>query len=107
MKIQGILEQKLDQGLDPTHLEVINESQAHNVPKGSESHFKVIVVSNDFVGKSLVQRHRRVYELVAEEMERDVHAMALHTYTEADWMAVAEHSPDSPDCLGGKAREAT
>ncbi|MGI9333439.1 MAG: BolA family protein [Gammaproteobacteria bacterium] len=105
MKIQSAMEQKLERGLDVRHLEVVNESSQHNVPPGSESHFKVVVVSPQFDGQSLVQRHRLVYDLLAEEMSGGVHALALHTYTEADWQRQNTNAPDSPKCRGGKARE--
>ena len=59
MSIQSSIEQKLATGLDVLHLQVINESGQHNVPAGSESHFKVVVVSNDFRGKSLVAQSVR------------------------------------------------
>lgn len=52
MTIKDTIESKL-QILQPEILEVINESNNHNVPPGSESHFKVIVVSNAFQGKCL------------------------------------------------------
>lgn len=45
----------LTENLNPTHLEVINESYMHNVPKGSETHFKVLVVSNEFNKTTLIQ----------------------------------------------------
>ncbi|GAK85288.1 cell division protein BolA [Vibrio ponticus] len=48
--IEETIQTKLHQQLSPTHLEVINESYMHNVPPGSESHFKVIVVSEQFEG---------------------------------------------------------
>lgn len=38
----------LKENLQPVHLEVVNESYMHNVPKGSETHFKVLVVSDKF-----------------------------------------------------------
>lgn len=41
--------------LQPSYLEVINESYMHNVPKGSETHFKVIVVADTFQDMSLIQ----------------------------------------------------
>ena len=46
---------KLKTGLQPVHLELRNESYMHNVPKGSETHFKVVVVSAQFEGKPLIQ----------------------------------------------------
>lgn len=51
MSLQALIEEKLQKDLEPSHLEVINESQSHhNAPHGAESHFKVIVVSSKFEG---------------------------------------------------------
>lgn len=46
---------KLETQLNTTHLDIINESYMHNVPKGSETHFKVVVVSDKFTNLSLIQ----------------------------------------------------
>ena len=105
MTLKRQIEDKLNARFVPEHLEVINESHQHNVPEGSESHFKVIVVSDEFDGKNLVSRHRMVYESLAKELETQVHALALHTYTPADWQLA--RAPESPQCLGGKAGEST
>ena len=105
MKVQETIEQKLAEGLEPLHLEVVNESGQHNVPPGSESHFKVVVVARDFEGKSLVAQHRAVYKLLGDELRGQVHALALHTYTEQGWRDRHGAAPMSPPCLGGKSRE--
>ena len=107
MNIQERMERKLREGLDVVHLEVDNESGRHNVPAGSESHFKVVVVSPNFEGRNLVARHREVYRLLDEELRAGVHALALHTYTETDWRAADANAQDSPRCLGGKAKESS
>ena len=105
MNIQHRLEQKLTQRLDATHVEVVNESQRHNVPPGSESHFKITVVASDFEGQDLLAQHRLIYSLLDAEIQAGIHALALHTYTEAAWNKVNQMSPDSPRCLGTKTRE--
>jgi BolA protein len=105
MGIQDSIERKLAGGLQILHLEVINESGQHNVAPGSESHFKVVAVSNDFEGKSLVAQHRMVYGLLGDELKSQVHALALHTYTEQGWHDAHGAAPMSPPCLGGKSRE--
>lgn len=107
MNIQQRIEEKIAGGLDVLHLEVVNESGQHNVPPGSESHFKVVVVSNDFADRNLVAQHRMIYELLADELENAVHALALHTFTEEGWRARRGNAPMSPPCLGGKSREPT
>ncbi len=95
------IETTLARQLDPQHLEVVDESANHNVPPGAESHFKVIVVAPEFEGRRLVERHRRVNELLADELAGGVHALALHTYTEAEWRGRFGEAPMSPPCLGG------
>jgi len=101
MTMLNIIESKLADSINLAHLEVINESNNHNVPEGSESHFKVILVSDEFNGKSLLQRHRFVNETLAEELQHKIHALAIHTYTIAEWSNQNNNAPMSPPCLGG------
>lgn len=103
MEIQASIENKLSDALDPVHLEVVNESSMHNVPPGSESHFKVTVVSEKFDGQGLVNRHRMVNQVLAEELQGRVHALAMHTMTPDEWFEAGATSPASPPCRGGSA----
>ncbi len=103
MIIQASITAKLAE-LSPSHLEVVNESRQHNVPPNSETHFKVVVVSDQFAEKRKVARHQMVYSLVAEELAGPVHALALHTYTALEW-AHQRAAPQSPACLGGGEAE--
>ncbi|MCC6916261.1 BolA/IbaG family iron-sulfur metabolism protein [Nitrosomonas sp.] len=93
------------QSLQPQFLEVINESYRHNVPAGSESHFKVTIVSDVFSGKPLVARHRLVNTTLTDEIVRSIHALALHTLTPAEWRERNETAHTSPPCLGGSPGE--
>ena len=104
MSMQTQIEQKLAHGINTKHMEVINESSNHNVPPGSESHFKVVLVSDDFADKKLLQRHRMVNELLAEELQGMIHALALHTFTEQEWKDQNGDAPMSPPCLGGSKK---
>ena len=101
MSVQSDIEAKLTKGLQPSHVEVINESNNHNVPPGSESHFKVMIVTDAFEGKMLVARHRMINDILADELQNKIHALALHTYTPAEWEEVNGNAPPSPPCLGG------
>lgn len=104
--VQQTLETKLAERFDPAHLEVRNESAGHNVPAGSETHFKVVLVAAAFAGKPLLARHRLVNQTLADELAGPVHALALHTYTAEEWRQRFGEAPMSPPCLGGKARAA-
>ena len=57
------IEEKLKIELDPSHLEVIDESYLHNVEPGKESHVRVVVVSEKFQDLNLVKRHQLIYSL--------------------------------------------
>jgi BolA protein len=105
MNIATTIEQKLLSAFDPTHLDVVNESHQHNVPVGSESHFKVVIVSKNFEGERLIKRHRAINQVLATELSEHIHALALHTYTEKEWQDYyADSVPLSPKCLGGSRR---
>ena len=84
MSLQDIIETKIREALLPNYLEVINESHMHNVPSGSESHFKVIVVSDVFEAKSRVQRHQTMNTLLADELAGPVHALSIRAVTLAE-----------------------
>ncbi|MGD8644497.1 MAG: BolA/IbaG family iron-sulfur metabolism protein [Chromatiales bacterium] len=101
MTLQQTIETKLNEALAPEHLEVVNESHMHNVPPGSESHFKITIVAGAFEGKRLVARHQMINGLLADELAGPVHAMALHTLTPDEYFERAGKVPDSPPCQGG------
>ncbi|AVF35583.1 transcriptional regulator BolA [Rahnella sikkimica] len=98
--IREQIEAKLAEAFDPAFLEVTDESYRHNVPAGSESHFKVVMVSDKFVGERFLARHRAIYGKLTEEMAGSVHALALHTYTLKEWEGLQDTVPASPPCRG-------
>ena len=101
MQIQRSIETKLAENLTPEHLEVVNESHMHSVPLGSESHFKVIVVSPQFDGLNRVRRHQAVNAVLADELAGPVHALSMETYTSPEWQARGGRTLASPQCMGG------
>lgn len=105
MSVQQQIEEQLSAEFSPRFLEVANESHQHNVPPNSETHFRVVLVSDAFEGKRKVARHQAVYAVVANQLAGPVHALALHTYTEQEWQERQENAPDSPECLGGSKAE--
>ena len=95
MSVQENVESMLRDKLTPEHLEVVNESHMHSVAKGSETHFKVIVVSPVFEGVSAVKRHQLVYGALGEMMGKKtsqggIHALAITSRTPAEWAASPE-----------------
>ncbi|MGO4684397.1 BolA family protein [Hyphomicrobium sp. 2TAF46] len=83
MSVTGRVREKLMIALRPTRLDVINESELHaghrNSPGTGESHFRILVVSDAFAGKSRLERHRLVNDLLKDELAGGIHALALST----------------------------
>lgn len=102
MVIQQEIESLLTKALNPVYLQLDNESYKHNVPSGSESHFKIALVSEEFSSLRQVQRHQMVYKILAAQLAGGVHALALHTYSPQEWQESPQFVPSSPDCLGGE-----
>ena len=88
MTAEQRIREKLMVALEPTRLDVINESEMHAGHRGSpgtgESHFRIVVVSPKFAGVSRVNRHRLVNEALRDELAGRIHALALATYAPGD-----------------------
>jgi BolA family transcriptional regulator, general stress-responsive regulator len=84
MSAETRLREKLMVALEPTRLDIVNESELHaghrNSPGTGESHFRIMIVSPKFAGASRVVRHRMVNEAIADELKGLIHALALATY---------------------------
>lgn len=96
MSATGRIKEKLIIALRPTRLDVTNESELHaghrSSPGTGESHFRVLVVSDAFTGKSRVERHRVVNELLKDELAGGIHALALMTLAPGE--PLPEAGPD-------------
>nr|WP_245399685.1 BolA family protein [Atopomonas sediminilitoris] len=87
--------------MQPQHLEVLDESHMHS--RGQETHYKAVIVSEQFNGLNRVKRHQQVYAVLGDLMQQ-VHALALHTYTADEWQQQSA-APDSPRCQGGSKHD--
>lgn len=88
MSVAAAIETKLTAALQPERLKVVDESHLHKghggYRPGGESHFRVEIVSAAFEGQTRVARQRRVYEVLSDELNGGVHALALTTLTPAE-----------------------
>jgi BolA protein len=79
------MRQKLVRAFHPTRLEIVDESHLHaghaGAREGGESHFAVEIVSDAFAGLPRLARHRKVHEVLAEELNGGVHALAISART--------------------------
>lgn len=78
----------------------------HSVPKGSETHFKVVIVSEKFENVKLIERHRSINNVLQEEFKKGLHALSIQSKTPQQWEESGKIVPKSPPCLGGMKSEA-
>ena len=94
--IESQIVNTLKTSMDLFSLKIINESFMHNVPEGSESHFKIVIVSEDFLNLTMIQRHKLVYKKLNNLMTK-IHALSIHAFDKNEFKL----NPiilDSPEC---------
>ena len=88
MNVAATIRRKLSERLGPAELDIVDESHRHaghaGARPGGETHFAVTIVSPAFAGLGRVARQRLVYEVLAEELAAQVHALSLRTLTPAE-----------------------
>lgn len=84
MSVEATMREKLMMALNPIRLDLINESEKHaghrSSPGTGHSHFQLTIVSPAFAGKSRVERHRMVNDVLSDELKGTVHALAVSAY---------------------------
>ena len=78
--------------------ELINESDSHAGPKGRETHFKLLLVSQKFENLSRVDRQRLIYQMLNSEMQSGLHALSLRALTPQEWSQTNQNNFQSPEC---------
>ncbi len=88
MTMQELIEARLTEALAPSRLVVRDESHLHAGPagarEGGETHYRVEVVSERFMGKTRIERHRLVNAALEPAFARGLHALAVQAKTPAE-----------------------
>jgi len=76
---EALIRERLTAVLDPVRLEIVDESHKHagHAQARGGGHFQVTIVSAAFAGKSLLERHRMVYDAVGDAMHGEIHALSI------------------------------
>jgi acid stress-induced BolA-like protein IbaG/YrbA len=72
------IESLIEQGLENAEARVVTDGQGH---------YEAIVVCPSFEGKRSLPRHQMVYATLGSRVGREIHALAVKTYTPAEWQA--------------------
>ena len=90
------IEQRLSDNIDCIYLNVLDESPNHGGYDGSVSHIKIIIVSDEFINQSLINRHKLVYKAMGDFVGK-IHAISIVSKTSNQWEESSEYN-DSPEC---------
>ena len=87
MEIKNEIKKRLEDKLDLIHFEIKDFTGRHLNHKLHEGgfHLETTIVSNSFTDKSLIERHRIVYDAMGELMKHEIHALSMKTLTKAEW----------------------
>jgi BolA protein len=80
----NMIRERINASLHPTALEIVDDSAkhaGHAGARGGGGHFNVSIVSDEFEGKSLIQRHRMVYDALGDAMQKEIHALSINART--------------------------
>lgn len=100
MRRESHIKSALENEFAPSYCMIVNESDKHNVQEGSETHFKLVIVSEKFESLSLIERQRWVNTLIKEHFDKGLHALTMQCYTGKEWALKGTIKP-SPNCRGG------
>ena len=100
LNIEKQIKTKLSEVFKPDFLEVKNESYKHNVPPGSESHFRITVITQKFNSMTLIKRHQMINEVLKDELSGQVHALSIRAKTPEQWKSDGRLIQPTPLCNG-------
>ena len=87
----------LQEHFTPEYIDLIDESNHHQVPHDGESHFKLTLVSVLFKGLARIERHRKVNDIFQPERQKGLHALSLALYSPEEW-AKQPKAHSTPPC---------
>ncbi len=91
MSIETLITEALQEHLDIHHMELVNESHKHHGHTGDDgsgqTHFKLMVVSDDFCACSRIERQRKVYGLLEDTFSEGLHAISMNLHTVEEFLS--------------------
>jgi len=87
MDIGNKIEQKLGERLDLHHIEIKDFTGRHLNHKQHDGgfHLEAIIVSDSFIDKTLIDRHKIIYAALGELLKHEIHAFSMKTLTKEEW----------------------
>ncbi|QCI17275.1 BolA family transcriptional regulator [Buchnera aphidicola (Aphis helianthi)] len=68
-----------------SNIEIYNDSKFHKYNQSSLTHLKIIIVSDNFINKNTINRHRLIFKRLNEIHKQKIYSITLYTYTVNEW----------------------
>ena len=82
MLLTDIIKSKLTEKLNIQYLDIVDETHKHaNHSQSNGGHFRVIIISDDFSNKSLIDRHKMIYNILGDMIKKEIHALSINAKT--------------------------
>ncbi|QCI18991.1 BolA family protein [Buchnera aphidicola] len=81
------------------NIKIYNDSKFHRHTKNTLTHLKIIIISNDFINKTTIDRHRLIFEKLNEIYKKNIYSITLYTYTLQEWKYKKYKQINSINCF--------
>ncbi|MCW5197525.1 BolA family protein [Buchnera aphidicola] len=82
----NLIKKKIQKQIKVKYLKIYNTSFMHPKLKNNNSHFKIIIVSQDFLKINILRRHQIIYNILSKELKKVIHGIEIFTYTFKEWI---------------------
>jgi len=91
---------KLENKFCKNKIMIYDEIKKHNLHNRKFSHFKIIIISDQFTNKNLITRHKYIYTLLLNIINKcNIHGISIHTYTKNEFINIKNNDIVSPNCM--------
>ncbi len=93
-EIFSLVKARLKASLNLSHFDIHDFSRGHehHSTHSGGAHLQSVIVSDAFEGLDLLARHRLIYDLVDDLMQKEIHALSMKTYTPSEWDSIQENT---------------
>ncbi|CAL4325433.1 BolA family protein [Buchnera aphidicola] len=90
--------------INVSFIKIFDDSKLHSDSKNTNkfTHIKIIIISDDFIGKNLINRHRIIFQYLKEIEKERIYSMTLYTYTLKEWEEKKNKEFNSTKCIKNK-----
>ncbi|QCI17854.1 BolA family transcriptional regulator [Buchnera aphidicola (Acyrthosiphon lactucae)] len=83
-------------------IKIYDDSLFHNHPEKGFTHLRILIISNNFINKKLIDRHRLIFSVLSKTLKKNIYSLTLNTYTLNEWESKKFKKNNNIKCLKRK-----